>query len=81
MKTLFSHKDIEVLSDDNSLIIRNSRICRKFDLSTGAPKTVSLTGAGGKEFASVDKDTADIAFIGMCDEYGALVEAINNSQK
>jgi hypothetical protein len=23
----------------------------------------------------------DIAFIGMCDEYGALVEAINNSQK
>ena len=65
MKTLFSYKDIEVLSDDTSLIIRNSRICRKLDLSSGAPKTVSLTGADGKEFASADKDTADIAFIGM----------------
>ena len=50
MKTLFSYKDIEVLSDDTSLIIRNSRICRKFDLSSGAPKTVSLTGADGREF-------------------------------
>ena len=65
MDTIFSCHDIEVLRDNDLLIIRNSRICRKFDLSKGAPRTVSLTGAGGREFASDAKDTADLAFIGM----------------
>ena len=47
------------------MIIRNSKLCRKLDLSSGAPKTVSLTDAAGKEFASSEKENADIAFIGM----------------
>ena len=65
MKTLFRHKDIEISSDDSFLIIGNSRISRKFDLSIGAPKTVSLSDASGREFASAKKETADLAFIGM----------------
>ena len=65
MKTLFRYKDIEVLSDDSQLVIRNSKLCRKFDLSAAAPKTVSLTDSAGKEFASQEKDRIDFAFIGM----------------
>ena len=65
MKTLLSYKDIEVLSGNNLLVIRNSRISRKLDLSLGAPKTISLTDASGREYASGQKETADLAFIGM----------------
>ena len=65
MKTLFRYKDIEITSDDTLLVISSSRITRKLDLSCGAPKTVSLTDAWGNEFASDQKETADIAFIGM----------------
>ena len=48
MKILFQYKDIEISTDDTLLVIRNSNICRKLDLSAGAPKTVSLTDATGK---------------------------------
>jgi hypothetical protein len=65
MKTLFRHKDIEILSDDTQLIINNNRISRKLDLSLGAPKTISLSDASGREFASRQKKTADLAFVGM----------------
>ena len=65
MKTLLKYKDIEISSDANTLVVRNDKLCRKFDLSLGAPKTVSLTDSDGNEFASPEKDTADIAFIGM----------------
>ena len=60
MKALFRYKDIEVLSDDSQLVIRNSKLCRKFDLSAAAPKTVSLTDSAGKEFASPEKDRTDL---------------------
>ena len=65
MNVLFQYKDIEITADASFLIIRNSKLCRKLDLSSGAPKTVSLTDADGKEFASSEKENADIAFIGM----------------
>ena len=65
MKALLKFKDIEISTDNSILIIRNSRLCRKFDLSCGAPKTVSLTDSENNEFASSDKATADIAFVGM----------------
>ena len=65
MKILFQYKDIEISTDDTLLVIRNSNICRKLDLSAGAPKTVSLTDATGKEFASPEKENSDLAFIGM----------------
>ena len=65
METLLRYKDIEVLSGNNLLVISNSRISRKLDLSLGAPKTVSLTDASGREYSSDQKETADLAFIGM----------------
>ena len=65
MNVLFQYKDIEITADASFLIIRNSKLCRKLDLSSGAPKTVSLTDADGIEFASSEKENADIAFIGM----------------
>lgn len=65
MKTLFRYQDIRISSDDSHLIISNSRISRKLDLSLGAPKTVSLSDDSGREFASAQKETADLAFIGM----------------
>ena len=65
MKTLLRYKDIEVLSGNDLLVISNSRISRKLDLSLGAPKTVSLADGSGREYSSDQKETADLAFIGM----------------
>lgn len=65
MKTILQHQDIEVLFYDTLLIIRNSKLCRKFDLSSGAPKTISLTDENSTEFACPDKANSDLAFIGM----------------
>ena len=65
MKTLFAFKDVEVLSDESLLVIRNSRISRTLDMVSGAPRTISLTDSLGHEFASPEKETPDIAFIGM----------------
>ena len=65
MKILLRYKDIEVLSGKDLLVISNSRISRKLDLSLGAPKTVSLADGSGREYSSDQKETADLAFIGM----------------
>ena len=65
MKTILQHQDIEVIINENILIIRNSKLCRKFDLNSGAPKTISLANKDNIEFASSEKTTADLAFIGM----------------
>lgn len=55
MRELLKYKDVEVVLEGTLLVIRNSRICRKLDMSTGAPKTVSLTDSRGVEYAFPEK--------------------------
>lgn len=62
---LLEFEDIRVRRSGNSLTIANSAIVREFDLSAGAPRTVSLRSADGREFASPDKPCADLSFIGL----------------
>ena len=65
MKKLFSYEDVAVFYENDTLKISNSCFSRTFDLSSGAPRTVSLVNASGRELASADKESADFAFIGM----------------
>ena len=50
MKTLISFQDIEVTLSGQTLVIANNKIRRELDLSSGAPRTVSLQDAQGMEF-------------------------------
>ena len=65
MKTLISFQDIEVTLSGQTLVIANNKIRRELDLSSGAPRTVSLQDAQGMEFANPAKADADLAFIAM----------------
>ena len=65
MKKLISFRDITVCRDGGKLIIANSRIRRVFDFSQGAPRTISLQSACGKELASGKNPECDLSFIGL----------------
>ena len=62
---ILSFQDVTVTRSGNELILANSRIRRVLDLACGAPRTVSLTDAQGKEYADATKTSPDLAFIAM----------------
>ena len=65
MKKLLSFRDITVCRDGGKLILTNSRIRRVFDLANGAPRTISLKSANGKELVSGKNPECDFSFIGL----------------
>ncbi len=65
MEVILQHEDVFVKRSEHRLVIGNSRIVREFDLSQGAPRTISLQDAAGRQFAAPDKHFADLSFIGL----------------
>jgi hypothetical protein len=61
----FKYKDVIIRWDESSLQIANSKINRKFDLTGGFPRTISLQDGGGNEFADANKSDCDGSFIGL----------------
>jgi|GEM_PF-4437723 len=51
LETLAVWEDIRISRKGDLLILENSRIRRVLDLSTGAPRTISLQTADGTELA------------------------------
>ena len=65
LETLAVWEDIRISRKGDLLILENSRIRRVLDLSTGAPRTISLQTADGTELASPKNPVCDLGFIGM----------------
>jgi len=57
-------KDIRLVCDGRTLTVENSRIRRVFDLTAGAPSTVSLQDGRGKELAQPGSG-CDFSFAGL----------------
>ncbi len=65
METLLKYADIIIRKDAENLYLDNSLISRVLNLTSGAPRTVSLKDKNGREFADSAKAEADLSFIGM----------------
>ncbi|MBQ9502099.1 MAG: hypothetical protein IJU70_08095 [Lentisphaeria bacterium] len=57
-------KDVRLDYDGRSLTVSNSRIRRVFDLSDGAPRTISLCDGEGRQFAAPGA-VCDFSFAGL----------------
>ena len=57
-------KDIRLFCDGQTLTVGNSRIRRVFDLTAGAPRTVSLQDGRGNELAQPGSG-CDFSFVGL----------------
>ncbi|MCQ2396335.1 MAG: hypothetical protein MJ106_01400, partial [Lentisphaeria bacterium] len=68
----YNWKDVFVEFEDGVLSLGNSRFCRRFDLSKGMMKTLSLTDGKGRLFASENHNCTDFECYGASVPLDAL---------
>ena len=78
MSLIFQHKDISVIRNGEQLILQNRKIQRIFDLSCGAPKTISLQDDMKKEFGNTFVENKQIIERSK-DEFSGVFEKICSS--
>lgn len=65
MNELLNQQDIRISADDSSLTLECAGLIRKLDLTSGAPRTISLRLDNGGEMIDSEKTGQDFYFIGL----------------